>query len=75
MPAGGLPSGGRISQTVSDGRQSLTPSGVTTPAEAARVAALGYRAALVGTSLMRSADPAAVVRELLAAGRSAMATA
>ena len=53
----------------------VAESGVTTPAEAARVAALGYRAALVGTSLMRSEDPARAVRELVAAGRAAVVAA
>jgi len=49
----------------------VAESGVQGPADAARVAALGYRLALVGTSLMRRADPAAALRELLAAGREA----
>ncbi len=47
----------------------VAESGVTTPEEAALVARLGYRLALVGTSLMQSADPAAGVRALLHAGR------
>jgi indole-3-glycerol phosphate synthase len=50
----------------------VAESGVITPDDAARVAALGYRLALVGTSLMREADPAAAVRTLLEAGRSAV---
>jgi indole-3-glycerol phosphate synthase len=49
----------------------VAESGVITADDAARVAALGYRLALVGTSLMREADPAAAVRTLLAAGREA----
>ncbi|HSJ99160.1 MAG TPA: indole-3-glycerol-phosphate synthase TrpC, partial [Myxococcota bacterium] len=49
----------------------VAESGVQTPAEAARVAALGYRLALVGTSLMRRHDAAQAVRELLEAGRKA----
>jgi indole-3-glycerol phosphate synthase len=44
---------------------------VQSPADAAAVAALGYRLALVGTSLMRRADPENAVAELLAAGRAA----
>jgi indole-3-glycerol phosphate synthase len=47
----------------------VAESGVHTPADAARVAALGYRYALVGTSLMRRTDPGRAVRELLEAGR------
>ncbi len=49
----------------------VAESGVQSPADAASVAALGYRFALVGTSLMRRADPRAAVAELLAAGRAA----
>ena len=49
----------------------VAESGVTSPDHAARVAALGYRLALVGTSLMRSPVPALAVRELLGAGREA----
>jgi indole-3-glycerol phosphate synthase len=37
------------------------------------VARLGYRLALVGTSLMRRHDAAQAVRELLEAGRKALA--
>jgi indole-3-glycerol phosphate synthase len=44
---------------------------VQSPQDAARVAGLGYRLALVGTSLMRRADPAEAVRELVEAGRQA----
>jgi indole-3-glycerol phosphate synthase len=50
---------------------SVAESGVATPEDAARVAALGYRMALVGTSLMQQAEPAAALRELLQAGREA----
>jgi indole-3-glycerol phosphate synthase len=49
----------------------VAESGVQTPEDAARVAALGYRLALVGTSLMRRHDAAQAVRELLEAGRRA----
>ncbi|HET9693683.1 MAG TPA: indole-3-glycerol-phosphate synthase [Steroidobacteraceae bacterium] len=49
----------------------VAESGVTTPADAAGVAALGYRLALVGSALMRSADPTQSVRDLLRAGREA----
>ncbi len=50
----------------------VAESGVQTPEDAARVAGLGYRLALVGTSLMRRADPARAVRELVEAGRKAL---
>ena len=49
----------------------VAESGVQTPRDAARVAGLGYRLALVGTSLMRRVDPAEAVRELVEAGRQA----
>jgi len=49
----------------------VAESGVQTPQDAARVAGLGYRLALVGTSLMRRVDPAEAVRELVEAGRQA----
>ena len=51
----------------------VAESGVVHAADAARVAALGYRLALVGTSLMRHADPGHAVHELLVAGRQATA--
>ena len=47
----------------------IAESGVGTPDLAAEVASLGYRLALVGTALMKSDDPAAAARALLAAGR------
>ena len=50
----------------------VAESGVLTPADAARVAQLGYRLALVGTSLMRRPDPARAVQELVEAGRKAL---
>jgi indole-3-glycerol phosphate synthase len=50
----------------------VAESGVQTPEDAARVAGLGYRLALVGTSLMRRADPARAVHELVEAGRNAL---
>jgi indole-3-glycerol phosphate synthase len=49
----------------------VAESGVITPEDAAAVARLGYRLALVGTTLMQSDDPKAAVRELIAAGRGA----
>jgi indole-3-glycerol phosphate synthase len=50
----------------------VAESGVQTPEDAARVAALGYRLALIGTGLMRRADPARALGELLEAGRKAL---
>jgi indole-3-glycerol phosphate synthase len=51
---------------------SVAESGVGSPEDAAHVARLGYRLALVGTSLMKRRDPEHAVRELLAAGREAL---
>ncbi len=48
----------------------VAESGVASASQAARVAGLGYGVALVGTALMRAADPAACVAGLLRAGRA-----
>ncbi len=48
----------------------VAESGIATADDAARAAGNGYQAALVGTALMRSADPAQLVRDILAAGRA-----
>lgn len=49
----------------------IAESGIETPAQAAEVARVGYRGALVGTALMRAGDPAQAARALLAAARAA----
>lgn len=49
----------------------VAESGVATVEKAMAVARLGYRLALVGTALMKSADPAAAARELKLAGTQA----
>ncbi len=54
------------------GWPAVAESGVQSPEDAARVAELGYRLALVGTSLMRRHDAARALEELLAAGRRAV---
>ncbi len=51
---------------------SVAESGVQSPEDAAQIAALGYRMALVGTGLMRRADPQQALQELLEAGRGAL---
>jgi indole-3-glycerol phosphate synthase len=50
----------------------VAESGMQGAADAARVASLGYRLALVGTSLMKRADPRHAVAEFLGAGRKAL---
>ena len=49
----------------------VAESGVTSAADVREVAAAGYRLALVGSALMRGADPRTLARTLLAAGRAA----
>ena len=51
----------------------IAESGIETPAQAARVAELGFRGALVGSALMRAKDPARSLAELIAAGRRVLA--
>ena len=48
----------------------VAESGVATPADAARLAEAGYDLALVGSALMTSADPPALLADLLRAGRA-----
>lgn len=49
----------------------VAESGIESPEDARAVARAGYRLALVGSALMRSADPGALVQELIDAGRAA----
>ncbi|HEY1725308.1 MAG TPA: hypothetical protein VGF89_07790 [Steroidobacteraceae bacterium] len=49
----------------------VAESGVSTGADAARVAAAGYSVALVGSALMQADDPRALADALLCAGRAA----
>jgi len=49
----------------------VAESGLLLPADAARVAALGYKMALVGTALMRSDDPTALIAAMREAGAAA----
>jgi anthranilate phosphoribosyltransferase len=61
----------RLADRFPPGVPRVAESGLLGPEQAAEVAALGYDAALVGTSLMRSDDPESATRDMLAAGRSA----
>ena len=47
----------------------VAESGIATPADVATIAKLGYRLALVGSSLMRASDPAVALAALIATGR------
>jgi indole-3-glycerol phosphate synthase len=51
----------------------VAESGLQTAQDAAAAAALGYHLALVGSALMRSADPARLVAEMRAAGSARIA--
>ena len=59
----------RFAALLPEGVTTVAESGLETPEDAARVAALGYDAALVGSALMRSAAPGDHLRGLLSAGR------
>lgn len=61
----------RLAPHLPAGIAAVAESGLQTPADAAAAAALGYRLALVGTALMRAADPARLAADMLAAGRQA----
>jgi len=53
--------------------QCVAESGLHDADDAARVAGLGYRLALVGTALMRSDDPAGLIEAMRAAGNARVA--
>ncbi len=49
----------------------VAESGLESPADAARLAAAGYSMALIGGALMKSAQPAVLLSDMLATGRNA----
>lgn len=53
-------------------RHLVAESGIVDGADAASVAQMGYRLALVGTGLVTSSDPSALAAEMISAGRSAV---
>jgi indole-3-glycerol phosphate synthase len=61
----------KLSHSLPAGAVAVAESGLKDAGDAASVSALGYRVALVGTALMRAPDPAALIGEMLAAGRAA----
>jgi indole-3-glycerol phosphate synthase len=65
---------GALRDKLPAGWPAVAESGVESPRDAAAVAALGYRLALVGTSLMKHADPARATAQLIEAGRRACNT-
>jgi len=58
----------RMAEHLPDGVQAVAESGMATAEDVGAAAALGYGAALVGTALMRQADPAPLVAAMKAAG-------
>lgn len=52
----------------------VAESGVATAQDAARLRRVGYDMALIGSALMTSEDPAALLSSIIAAGRSALAS-
>jgi indole-3-glycerol phosphate synthase len=60
----------RLGTLLPRGVPRVAESGVTTPADTARVRAAGYDVALVGSALMRTRDPDELLRQMLGAGRT-----
>jgi indole-3-glycerol phosphate synthase len=63
----------RFAELVSElpeGRPAVAESGVATAADARRMRRLGYRLALIGSALMTSEDPAALLKEIFDATRT-----
>jgi indole-3-glycerol phosphate synthase len=61
----------KLSHSLPAGAVAVAESGLKRAEHAASVSALGYGVALVGSALMREQDPAALIREMLVAGRAA----
>lgn len=61
----------RLARYLPAGVPAVAESGLHTAADAAEAARLGYRLALVGSALMRAADPGGLAAAMLAAGRQA----
>jgi indole-3-glycerol phosphate synthase len=60
-----------LAHLLPSGLPRVAESGVASPEDARRVAAVGYEYALVGSALMKGDDPAALASAMLAAGRLA----
>ncbi len=64
-----------LAEAMPDGALIVSESGISTPADLARMAAVGVRCFLVGESLMRQADVCAATRALLDTGDSVVMSA
>ena len=60
---------GQLADLLPVGPVAVAESAMIRPADVERIAAFGYRAALVGSSLMRSDDSSRLVRHMVDAGR------
>jgi indole-3-glycerol phosphate synthase len=59
-----------LARELPQGRPAVAESGIATAADACRMRQLGYRLALIGTALMTSPDPAALLKEIFDAART-----
>ena len=60
-----------LADLLPEGPVAVAESAIAGPADVERVVAHGYRAALVGSALMKADEPEALARDLIAAGRRA----
>lgn len=59
----------RLAERFPTGVQAVSESGIRTPGDVARMAALGYRAVLIGESLVTAGDTEGLLREMVRAGK------
>jgi indole-3-glycerol phosphate synthase len=60
----------RLAEVFPTGIQTVSESGIRTPEDVARMTALGYRAVLIGESLVTAGDTEGLLREMVRAGRA-----
>ena len=60
-----------LADLLPEGPVAVAESAIAGPADVERVVAHGYRAALVGSALMKADEPESLARDLIAAGRRA----
>ena len=63
---------GQLAPLLPAGAVCVAESGIGSAQDAAEARQFGYRMALVGTALMKSADPVSLIGEMLEAGRAAV---